>query len=301
MITYVDTSTLIKLIIEEPGSDAAASLWDQSEVVASARILLVEARAALASARRAGRLTPSQHRSAIEALSELWAQISVVDVSETLVAAAAELAERHGLRGYDAVHLAAAQTVGADILTSADRALCEAASREGFHVANPLDAATTPASLATKGVAVGVSVGASAVSPGYAYSASDLRQHMTMDSGVFGIPVPATATPKADGVGQFMVDGIGTIQEFTAYYKDYMSTDGWIFDAEYSALEPYQSEDRHLGYITNSIYVKPTDPITTVAIIVGNADGLPGHKRHVTIIIMPTSDDDLPTTATRVS
>jgi hypothetical protein len=30
-----------------------------------------------------------------------------------------------------------------------------------------------------------------------------------------------------------------------------MSTDGWIFDAEHSQLDPYLSEERpHVGYIT---------------------------------------------------
>ena len=52
---------------------------------------------------------------------------------------AADLAEDEHLRGYDAVHLAAALTVEAEILTSADTALCEAAERRGLHIANPLD------------------------------------------------------------------------------------------------------------------------------------------------------------------
>jgi uncharacterized protein len=47
----------------------------------------------------------------------------------------------HGLRGYDAVHLAAAHLVGADVFSSADRRLCEAAGSAGFRAANPIDAA----------------------------------------------------------------------------------------------------------------------------------------------------------------
>jgi hypothetical protein len=35
--------------------------------------------------------------------------------------------------------LAAATMVGADVFTSADSALCDAAAREGMLVANPLD------------------------------------------------------------------------------------------------------------------------------------------------------------------
>lgn len=59
----------------------------------------------------------------------------MVEITEGLVADAADLAESEALRGYDAVHLAAALTVEAAILTSADSALCEAAQRRGLHVA----------------------------------------------------------------------------------------------------------------------------------------------------------------------
>ena len=41
-------------------------------------------------------------------------------------------------------------------------------------------------------------------------------------------------------------------------------------------------------------FVKPTTPATTVGIIIGNADGKPGHKRNLTINIAITPDDDLP-------
>jgi hypothetical protein len=43
---------------------------------------------------------------------------------DELVASAAELADDEGLRGYDAVHLAAVLTVEATVLSSADTALC---------------------------------------------------------------------------------------------------------------------------------------------------------------------------------
>ncbi len=55
-----------------------------------------------------------------------------------LIASAAELAELEELRWSDAVHLAGALTVGADLFTSADAVLCAAAARRGFHIANPL-------------------------------------------------------------------------------------------------------------------------------------------------------------------
>ena len=138
MITYVDTSTLLKLIIEEDGSDRAAIIWASSDAVASVTLLVVEARAALAAARRGKRLTGPQHATAVTELDALVSDLHIVSVTDELVATAAELADMEGLRGYDAVHLAAALTVEAAVLSSADTDLCAAAARRGLHLANPL-------------------------------------------------------------------------------------------------------------------------------------------------------------------
>ena len=137
MITYVDTSVLIKVIVEEAGSDAAAELWEASDVLAVVRIGYVEARAALAAARRGERLTARQLGSAKATLDGLWSQLTVVEVTEGLVDDAAELAEVERLRGYDAVHLAAAMEISADVVTSADNDLLRAAARVGLHTADP--------------------------------------------------------------------------------------------------------------------------------------------------------------------
>ena len=137
MITYIDTSVLIKVLIEEPGSAAAAAIWDTSEVIASASIGYVEARAALAAAHRARRLTATQARNARTSLDELWSQLVIVEVTTTLIDRAGEIAEAEPLRGYDAVHASAAIEIGADVVATSDAALARAAGNLGFHVADP--------------------------------------------------------------------------------------------------------------------------------------------------------------------
>ena len=138
MIAYVDTSSLLKLLVEEDGSERVELIWDAAEVVVAAEPIVVEARAALAAAERLARLTTKQHRDAKRELVVLVEALAVIEVTEDLIEAAADLAEEEALRGYDAVHLAAAVTIEADVFTSADRRLCDAAERRGFHVANPL-------------------------------------------------------------------------------------------------------------------------------------------------------------------
>lgn len=138
MITYVDTSTLLKLVVDEEGSDRAGTIWTSADTVASVSLVTVEARAALAAARRGRRLTAAQHADARAELDALLADLHIVEPTMELIADAADLADAEGLRGYDAVHLAAALLVGATILSSADTDLCTAAERRGIHVANPL-------------------------------------------------------------------------------------------------------------------------------------------------------------------
>jgi predicted nucleic acid-binding protein len=140
VITYVDTTTLLKLIIDEDGSDAAETIWQAADAVAAVSLITVEARAALAAAHRARRLTHPQLRSAVTELETMVHDLHIVPVTDELVASAAELAEAEALRGYDAVHLAAALLVDATVLSSADTDLCDAAARRGLHIANPLDA-----------------------------------------------------------------------------------------------------------------------------------------------------------------
>jgi predicted nucleic acid-binding protein len=139
VITYVDTSTLLKLLIEEGGSERAGLIWDTAESLTSAALVVVEGRAALATAERSGRLTRAELTRANVDLAELIEEMSLVEITEELIELAAGLAEDEQLRGYDAMHLAAALTVEAEILTSADAALCDAAERRGLHVANPLN------------------------------------------------------------------------------------------------------------------------------------------------------------------
>ena len=67
-----------------------------------------EARAAFARHRREGALAPRDLRRSVHALDDDWSTLHVVDVSDGLVRRAGALAERHALRAYDAIQLAAA-------------------------------------------------------------------------------------------------------------------------------------------------------------------------------------------------
>ena len=139
MTTYVDTSMLVKLIVAEAGTHAAYAVWGDARSLVAVSLIEVEAAAALAAAHRQGRLTLEAFHVAEHSLDDLIEQLDIIEVDVEVIERARKLAPHYALRGYDAVHLAAATLVGADVFTSADFALCEAAHQEGMLVANPLD------------------------------------------------------------------------------------------------------------------------------------------------------------------
>lgn len=137
MIAYFDTSAVVPLLVAEPGSARAATLWDGADRVVSVRLVYPETRAALAQAERLGRLTARQLRGAVTELHSLFEGIDLVEVDDALARRAGELADAHRLRGYDAVHLAAANRVNDPdvVVVAGDGALLDAATAEGMTIA----------------------------------------------------------------------------------------------------------------------------------------------------------------------
>lgn len=106
MTLYLDTSSLVKLYIAEPGSDAVRKLVNQATVVATSGIAYPETRAALARRRRDRALSPAPFAIATRAFEDDWSRYLAVDVSASICREAGDLAQRYRLRGYDSVHLA---------------------------------------------------------------------------------------------------------------------------------------------------------------------------------------------------
>jgi len=137
VIAYFDTSAVVPLIINEPSTELCVRLWNESSRAVSVRLLYPEARAAFAKAHRMGRITTAQLARAVADLDSIIAEVDHVEVTADLALEAGDLAQSHGLRGYDAVHLAAANAV-ADrdlVVVTGDVALAAAAEAVGLSVA----------------------------------------------------------------------------------------------------------------------------------------------------------------------
>ena len=136
MIAYFDTSAIVPLVVDEASTELCNRLWTESTRVVSVRLLYPEARAALARAHRIGRLTRSQLAAAIAELESVAEEIDVIEVTADLARIAGELAQEHALRGFDAVHLAAARSIADEdlVLVTGDVDLAAAGRAAGISV-----------------------------------------------------------------------------------------------------------------------------------------------------------------------
>ena len=137
MIVFWDTSAFVPLIMKESATPSALRLWTKADRVVASRLMYVEVVAALAMARRMGRIGSRTHRTARRAVDRLHGSVDCVEVSESLIRRATSLSEQLNLRGYEAVHCASAETLADDdlVVASGDRALLEACKTLGLNVA----------------------------------------------------------------------------------------------------------------------------------------------------------------------
>jgi predicted nucleic acid-binding protein len=112
VIVYADTSALAKLLLVEEGTAEMQAKVSAATTVTCAAIGYVELRAALAAAIRHGRVPPASREEVRRVLERQWTRILEITLDEPLLRDAGDLAERMGLRAYDAVHLAGLRESG---------------------------------------------------------------------------------------------------------------------------------------------------------------------------------------------
>jgi predicted nucleic acid-binding protein len=140
VILYADTSSLVKRYVSEPHRDDVLTWLSAADAVATSRVAYPEIASALADRQRRGDIAAAEVQALVETLSQTWEDYLVVDLDELR---AARLALRHVLRGFDAIHLAAALTLrdalGDDgvAFSSFDTGLNRAAAAEGLIVLEP--------------------------------------------------------------------------------------------------------------------------------------------------------------------
>jgi hypothetical protein len=138
VIAYFDTSALVKMFLpREEGFPAAVDLWNAADLATSSRITYPEARAAIAGARRADRLTSRATDRARRSLDAVFPRLVVIELDRGVADSAGNAADRFGLRANDAIHLASALALDDPnvVLVTWDRELAGAARHAGLGVA----------------------------------------------------------------------------------------------------------------------------------------------------------------------
>ena len=135
MTLYLDTSSLVKLYVEEPGSDEVRQDLGDADTAATSAVSYTEARAAFARHRRDGKLNPAMFLAVKRDFEVDWASFAILEPTGALCRAAGELAERYQLRGCDSIQLATFLAVAGEDprsetrFSSFDRRLNQAAIR----------------------------------------------------------------------------------------------------------------------------------------------------------------------------
>jgi predicted nucleic acid-binding protein len=146
---FLDSSAVVKRYIQETGSLWVSHLFDPTlnNEVFIAVVTPVEVVAAITRRALGGSLPSTVAALACGNFQTDWqSDYQAVELTESVIKRAVSLAETHGLRGYDAVQLAAALEVNAIcvasglpqiIFVSSDNALNRVASNEGLAVEDP--------------------------------------------------------------------------------------------------------------------------------------------------------------------
>lgn len=108
MILYLDTSSLVKLYVQEDESLKVEILVKSAEFAATSIVAYAEARAAFSRRFREKAFTLREYNRIKKYFNKDWNNYFILKVTEDMVRLAGDLAEKHALRGFDSIHLASA-------------------------------------------------------------------------------------------------------------------------------------------------------------------------------------------------
>ncbi|MBM4440552.1 MAG: type II toxin-antitoxin system VapC family toxin [Candidatus Rokubacteria bacterium] len=130
-LVYLDASAIVKLVVAEPESAALIDRLREWPQRASSALSITEVPRAL---RRAGFTAPATRRA-----RAVLARVALVEIDRTILTAAAAL-NPAGLRTLDAIHLATALSLRADLaaFVTYDRRLGAAAELADLEVSAPV-------------------------------------------------------------------------------------------------------------------------------------------------------------------
>lgn len=148
IVKYLDASAWIARYVEEPGTGWVRRLFAGRSRLACSTLGLIEVLSTLARKQRAGEISPAQFDRLAEAVEEDFTGFVQIDFTPVVLEIARTLPALYALRGADAVHLASAIHLRAELVDDVERIevvtsdveLAQAARMARFPTPNPTEA-----------------------------------------------------------------------------------------------------------------------------------------------------------------
>jgi predicted nucleic acid-binding protein len=142
---FLDTSALVKLYVQEPGTERLLHMIGNSSEnrIAVLSLSVVEARSAIRRRQRAGDIDQNAADFVLESLQKhMESRFIRQAVNDTLIDTALQVIDRYALRAYDAMQLAGCLMLNAIerrfwTFVCSDHQLLDAASQENISVFDP--------------------------------------------------------------------------------------------------------------------------------------------------------------------
>jgi predicted nucleic acid-binding protein len=137
MILYLDTSALAKKYFKERHSADVIAAWKSSLGIATSAVAYAELLAAVYRKASETRVKKSLFESVVSTFEQDWSSFIIIEVDNRLNETIHKVIASHGLRGFDAIHLASALTIGTAVADNFlfacyDERLRQAALAEGL-------------------------------------------------------------------------------------------------------------------------------------------------------------------------
>ena len=115
MILYLDTSALVKKYFKEKNTAEVISAWKSSLGIATSAVAHAELLAAVYRKARETHVKKSIIANVVRLFHADWSSFIIVEVDNRLNETIRRVIDNHDLRGFDAIHLASAVTIGSAV------------------------------------------------------------------------------------------------------------------------------------------------------------------------------------------
>ena len=139
MISYFDTSAIVKFYINETGSDVLREIFDKSEIFVTSEIAYIETVSAFIRINNERLISDIDLKNLLSDFKNNWNDFFTLKTDFNIIQKAGLLIEKYKLRSYDSLHLSSAMIFRERINKSVnfyswDKNLNNAALNENFQI-----------------------------------------------------------------------------------------------------------------------------------------------------------------------